>query len=256
MRSWGRRWRRGRSGPGLPPPGGRARAAGTGGCLGERSPHPARPREARGRNGSPVGQTPSWVTGAAASAEGLEQERLWWVFVRCLHRCRGRTDRPAHPSAEASPSWELAPSFCTATSGVFPEVARKLRHCGTDSPRQGRTHCWKRRPAGGRREHQEKGRNSASGSTGFPEVEERCEAFMQDQNSSHCSKLSQTTSLWCSRAWARSSSSRSLYIPAVWRLSSLAVPYRYHCLQPQPCLQQPQDTWKPVQTLKNRSTPP
>ncbi|XP_063015556.1 uncharacterized protein LOC134419885 [Melospiza melodia melodia] len=179
-----------------------AAAAGTGGCLGERSPHPARLREATGRNGSPVGETPSWVTGAAASAEGptgLEQERLSWVFVRCLRRCRGRTHRPAHPSAEASRSRELAPSFCTATSGVFPEVASKLRHCGTDSPHQGRTRCWKHRPAGGRREHQEKGRNSPSGSTGFPDVEERCEAFMQNQNSSHCSKISQTTSLYCKR---------------------------------------------------------
>nr|XP_041572701.1 uncharacterized protein LOC121470108 isoform X1 [Taeniopygia guttata] len=55
---------------------------------------------------------------------------------------------------------------------------------------------WKHRPAGGSREHQEKGRNGTSGSRGFPEVEERCEAFMQDQNSSHLlNTLSQATSL-------------------------------------------------------------
>lgn len=45
-------------------------------------------------------------------------------------RRRGRTDSPARPAAEGSQGWELAPSVCAATSGVFPEVARKLRYCG------------------------------------------------------------------------------------------------------------------------------
>lgn len=130
MRSWGRRWRRGAAA-------GAGRGPGCGDGRGVSGSEPPAPCDTEGAPGP--GVAPKWERPRAGSrelpsAEGPDGARtgasVVGVGAGAFIRSRGRTGSPAHPAAEGSQSWERAPSVCAATSGVFPEVARKLRYCG------------------------------------------------------------------------------------------------------------------------------